>query len=65
MGMGEGLYSSRLGNLQTYMGAYAEHYGLVKAPVVNRTTTPTPPANIDVNALGTPGEGADTNRMMQ
>ena len=67
MGMGEGLYSSRLGNLQTYMGAFAEHYGLVKAPVVNRTTTPTPapPANIDVNALGTPGQGADTNRMMQ
>ena len=67
MGMGEGLYSSRLGNLQTYMGAFAEHYGLVKAPVVNRTTTPTPapPANIDLNALGTPGQGADTNRMMQ
>jgi hypothetical protein len=67
MGMGEGLYSSRLGNLQTYMGAFAEHYGLVKAPVVNRTTAPTPapPANIDVNALGTPGQGADTNRMMQ
>jgi tetratricopeptide (TPR) repeat protein len=66
---GDGLYSNRLANLQLYMGGLAEHHGLVKAPVVNRTTAPppappAPPANIDVNALGTPGQG-DTNRMMQ
>jgi hypothetical protein len=65
MGMGEGLYSNRLGSLQTYMSALAEHHGLIKATVVNRSSTPAPPANIDVNALSAPTPATDTNRMMQ
>ncbi|MEY3727476.1 MAG: hypothetical protein RL098_937 [Bacteroidota bacterium] len=62
---GDGLYTNRLGNLQTYMGALAEHHGLIKAPVVNRAPAPVQPSNIDVNSLTTPGQGSDTNRMMQ
>jgi tetratricopeptide (TPR) repeat protein len=62
---GDGLYTNRLANLQLYMGALAEHHGLVKAPVVNRAPAPVQPSNIDVNALTTPGQGPDTNRMMQ
>jgi tetratricopeptide (TPR) repeat protein len=62
---GDGLYSNRLANLQLYMGALAEHPGLVKAPVVNRNTLPSEPSNIDVNSLATPGQATDTNRMMQ
>jgi hypothetical protein len=62
---GDGLYSNRLANLQLYMGALAEHHGLVKAPVVNRNTLPSEPSNIDVNSLATPGQATDTNRMMQ
>jgi hypothetical protein len=67
MGMGEGAYSSQLLNLQTYMGALAEHHGLIKAPVVNRQLAPTAPApeSIDMNALPAPGQAQDTNRMMQ
>jgi hypothetical protein len=64
MAMGEGLYSSRLASLKTYMGALAEHHGLIKAPVVVRSNEPEPPANIDLNGLTTPA-GSDTNRMMQ
>ena len=64
MGMGEGLYSNRLGSLKTYMSALAEHHGLVKAPVVNRSNTP-PPANIDIDALSAPTSATDTNRMLQ
>ena len=64
MGMGEGLYSNRLGRLKTYMSALAEHHGLIKAPVVNRSNTP-PPADIDINALSVPTAATDTNRMMQ
>ena len=64
MGMGEGLYSNRLGRLKTYMSALAEHHGLIKAPVVNRSNTP-PPADIDINALSAPTAATDTNRMMQ
>jgi hypothetical protein len=63
--LGDGLYSSRLVNLKTYMGALAEHHGLIKAPVVNRTTTPAQPSDINVNALTTPAQNSDTNRMMQ
>ena len=62
---GDGLYSNRLANLQLYMGALAEHHGLVKAPVVNRNTLPSEPSNIDVNSLAAPGQATDTNRMMQ
>jgi tetratricopeptide (TPR) repeat protein len=62
---GDGLYSNRLGNLQLYMGALAEHHGLVKGPIVNRNTLPSEPANIDVNSLAAPGQATDTNRMMQ
>jgi len=67
MGMGEGAYSSQLMNLQTYMGALAEHHGLIKAPVVNRQLAPTAPAgeSIDMNALPAPGQTQDTNRIMQ
>jgi hypothetical protein len=54
-----------LANLQLYMGALAEHHGLVKAPVVNRNTLPSEPSNIDVNSLAAPGQAPDTNRMMQ
>ena len=63
--MGEGLYSSRLGSLKAYMGAFAEHHGLIKAPVVNRSTAPTEPTNIDLNSIAAPNTGGDTNRMMQ
>ena len=62
---GDGLYTNRLANLQLYMGGLAEHHGLVKAPVVNRSTLPSEPTNIDVNSLTTPGQNPDTNRMMQ
>lgn len=62
---GDGIYSNRLANLQLYMGALAEHHGLVKAPVVNRNTLPSEPSNIDVNSLAAPGQAPDTNRMMQ
>lgn len=62
---GDGLYSNRLANLQLYMGALAEHHGLVKAPVVNRNTLPSEPSNIDVNSLAAPGQATDTNRMMK
>jgi hypothetical protein len=62
---GDGLYTNRLANLQLYMGALAEHHGLVKAPVVNRNTLPSEPSNIDVNSLAAPGQATDTNRMMQ
>jgi hypothetical protein len=62
---GDGLYTNRLANLQLYMGGLAEHHGLVKAPVVNRSTLPSEPTNIDVNSLTTPGQSTDTNRMMQ
>jgi hypothetical protein len=64
MGMGEGLYSNRLGSLKTYMSALAEHHGLIKAPVVNRSITP-PPADIDINALSAPTSATDTSRMLQ
>ncbi len=62
---GDGIYTNRLANLQLYMGALAEHHGLVKAPVVNRNTLPSEPSNIDVNSLAAPGQAPDTNRMMQ
>jgi hypothetical protein len=62
--LGDGLYSSNLGNLKLYMGAFAEHHGLIKAPVVNRAPAPTQPTNIDVNSLTTPTPNTDTNRMM-
>jgi tetratricopeptide (TPR) repeat protein len=62
---GDGLYTNRLANLQLYMGALAEHHGLVKAPVVSRNTLPSEPSNIDVNSLAAPGQTTDTNRMMQ
>ncbi|MDP4595337.1 MAG: DUF2723 domain-containing protein [Crocinitomicaceae bacterium] len=62
---GDGLYSNRLGNLQLYMGALAEHHGLVKGPVVNRSIAPPAPSSVDVNALTAPSQGTDTNRMMQ
>ena len=62
---GDGLYSNRLGNLQLYMGALAEHHGLVKGPVVNRSIAPPAPSSVDVNALTAPTQGSDTNAMMQ
>ncbi len=62
---GDGLYTNRMANLQLYMGALAEHHGLVKAPVVSRNTLPSQPSTIDLNSLGTPMQGTETNGMMQ
>jgi hypothetical protein len=41
-----GAYSEMLGNLQMYMGAMAEHYGLIKSKSVVQT-----PAATDANAI--------------
>jgi hypothetical protein len=59
-----GPYGSMLGNLKSYMGALAEHHGLIKAPVV--ATTPALPSeqNLDVNAL-TPGAASGSGMNMQ
>lgn len=65
MAMSEGLYLSQLMNLKLYMGALAEHHGLIKAPQVNRTITPPAESNIDLNALPTPGQGESPTGMMQ
>lgn len=65
MGMGDGRYSSQLGNLQLYMGGLAEHHGLIKAAVTIPTNIPAPPSNTDMNMLTTPTQGTDANPMMQ
>jgi hypothetical protein len=41
-----GAYSEMIGNLQTYMGAMAEHYGFIKAKSVVQT-----PVTPDTNAV--------------
>ena len=56
-----GPYGTMLGNLQSYMGALAEHHGLIKPKIVSRTSqSPQPSENIDLNALSggqAPGAG--------
>jgi hypothetical protein len=46
-----GAYSEMIGNLQTYMGAMAEHYGFIKS--TNPVSEPIPPttSTIDPSAL--------------
>jgi hypothetical protein len=50
-----------LGNLQSYMGALAEHHGLIKPKMVSSAPqSPQPAENINLNALSggqAPGAG--------
>jgi hypothetical protein len=56
-----GPYGSMLGNLQSYMGALAEHHGLIKPKMVSSAPqSPQPAENINLNALSggqAPGAG--------
>jgi hypothetical protein len=59
-----GPYGTMLGNLQSYMGALAEHHGLIKPKIVSSAPqSPQPSENIDLNALS--GGQAPSGGMMQ
>jgi hypothetical protein len=59
-----GPYGTMLVNLKSYMGALAEHHGLIKAPVVASTPALPSEQNLDVNAL-TPGAAPGSGMNMQ
>jgi len=59
-----GPYGTMLVNLKSYMGALAEHHGLIKAPVVASTPALPSEQNLDVNAL-TPGAATGSGMNMQ
>ena len=61
--MSQGYYTSQLMNLKTYMGALAEHHGLIKGAVKSNQLTP-PPAN-NINALPPANPSLGPNGMMQ
>jgi tetratricopeptide (TPR) repeat protein len=55
-----GPYGSMLGNLQSYMGALAEHHGLIKPKITSAPQSTQPAENINLNALSggqAPGAG--------
>jgi hypothetical protein len=62
-GMGsEGAYTSMLMNLQVYMGAMAEHYGLIKPSVRNAAPAAPTTSTIDPSALLQGTKPTDTIR---
>jgi hypothetical protein len=61
-GFGEvGAYTEMIGNLQAYMGAMAEHYGLVKSREQKPVVQPSTPT-IDPSALLQGAKPSDTIR---
>ncbi|MEN9699826.1 MAG: hypothetical protein RLZZ301_1024 [Bacteroidota bacterium] len=59
-----GYYGTMLANLKSYMGALAEHHGLIKGAPVQLPASQSTPAPINTQVLA-PNSGSDTGGMMR
>ena len=62
IGDGTGAYSEMIANLQVYMGAMAEHYGLIKARNIQQTVAEPNAQTIDPSVLLQGAKPSDTIR---